>query len=447
MIFLEKAGKPAVAIVAKSFEAVAAATANACGVPAFRYAVVPEVLTGIGPERIAAHVSEAFEEIRLALTTGTGTNVAARPAPSGRLMFEGMDRYEAFEQMNRHFLETERGDGFPLIPPTPEKVEAMLSGSRLSRDAVIAVLPPAMRAATVEKIAVNAAMAGCEPQHLPILTTACRALPGFGSLTRTMLMSTGPHAPLIVVNGPIARRIGINSGCCALGPGAQSRHNIAIGRAFRLIVMNIAGAYPTRTDMDTIGTARKFSLCCAENEAETPWAPYHVDLGYGADVSTVTLFETRDEVDVDDLTNYEPEGVLDSFAAACSFIPAHYTATSFTEGKPTDRFVLFMCPEHAAICAKAGWSKQSVKEYVHHHARINARLASNWGRLTPARVRPEWQWLLRRSPAELEHMSLTVQESARSYDIVVVGGAAGKSLVFSTMCGGPSTAVIEDDVQ
>jgi len=447
MIFLEKSGKPAVAIVAKSFESVAAATAAAAGMPDFRYAVVPEVLTGIGPERIVGHVGQAFGVIESALTTEAAPRGVEHPTASDRLVFEGEDRYDAFERMNRHLLEADCGDGFPLIPPTPGKVNAVLTGSRRDRQEVVAVLPPAMRAATVEKIAVNAVMAGCEPEHLPILIAACRALPGFGSLARTMLMSTGPHAPLLVINGPIARRIGINAGCCALGPGKQSRHNIAIGRAFRLIIMNIAGAIPTRTDMDTIGTARKFSLCCAENEAQTPWAPYHVDLGYSPDVSAVTLFETRDEVDVDDLTNYEPEGVLDSFAAACSFIPAHYTATSFTTGKPTDRFVLFMSPEHAAICGKAGWSKQSVKEYIHQHARINARLAANWGRLTPARVRPEWRWLLQRSAAELERLMLTVQESAHSYDIVVVGGAAGKSMVFSTMCGGPSTVVVDDELR
>jgi hypothetical protein len=259
-----------------------------------------------------------------------------------------------------------------------------------------------------------------------------------------MLMSTGPHAPLIVVNGPIAREIGINSGRCALGPGAQSRHNIVIGRAFRLILMNVGGAYPGRMDMDTIGTARKFSMCVAENETETPWNPYHVDRGHGRDVSTVTLFETRDEVDVDDLTNFEPEGVLDSFAAACSFIPSHYTANFFDIEKSTHRFVLMMCPEHANVCARAGWSKRSVRQYVHHHARINARLALNWARMTPELLRPEWKWLLRWPPWELEKLMLPVQENSNDYDILVVGGPAGKSMVFSTMCGGPSTVVVTD---
>ena len=414
--------------------------------PEVALAIVPEVLTGISPERIGHHVTETVDRIVGGLTRDLARSLTPKAVtgPAERLVISAADRYEAFELMNRQFLEEEWGDGFPLIPPTPAKVEWMLRGTSRRPQDVVAVLPPAMRYATVEKIAVNAVMAGGEPGHLPILMAACRALVGFGTMARVMLMSTGPHAPLLVVNGPIAARIGINAGRCALGPGAPSRHNIAIGRAFRLILMNIGGAYPGRMDMDTIGTARKFSQCVAENEADSPWRPYHVDQGYGPEVSTVTLFETRDEVDVDDLTNYEPEGVLDSVAASCSFIPAHYTASSFDVEGSTHRFVLMMCPEHASICAKAGWSKRSVKEYVHQHARINARLAANWGRLTPSRMRPEWRWLLTRSPAELDQMTLPVQESAASYDIVVVGGPAGKSMVFSTMCGGPATAPVED---
>ncbi len=444
MVLLEKAGKPAVPIVSRSFEGDALASARTFGLPQLRAAVVPEVLTGVSPERIAQHVTESFDQIAAALTTNVATPIPEHVAPAERISFRAADRYEAFEAMNRQFLDDEWGDGFPLIPPTPEKVEAMLRGTTRAPGDVLTVLPPAMRLATIEKLAINAVMAGCEPAHLPVLMAACRAIQGFGTLARVMLMSTGPHVPLMMVNGPIAREIGINAGRCALGPGAQSRHNVVIGRAFRLILMNVGGAYPGRMDMDTIGTARKFSLCLAENEAENPWSPYHVEHGYGPEVSTVTLFETRDEVDVDDLTNYEPEGVLDSVAAACSFIPAHYTATAFDVDRSTHRFVLVLCPEHANICAKAGWSKRSVREYVHHHARINARLALNWGRMTPTRLRPEWRWMLQWSPAELERLTLPVQESADCYDIVVVGGPAGKSLVFSTMCGGPSTVPIED---
>jgi hypothetical protein len=445
MIVLEKAAKPTVTIIAKGFDRDAVASAESFGMPQLRYVVVPEVLTGLSPESIRQHVSDAFERILAVLTTEVPDGlVPSTVQPAEFLTIEGADNYDAFEVMNRQFLENEWGDGFPLIPPTPAKVDWMLTGTTRDPQDVITVLPPGMRDASVEKLAINAVMAGCEPAHLPILMAACEAVPGFGTTARAMLMSTSPQAPLMVINGPIGKEIGINSGRCALGPGAPSRHNVVIGRAFRLILMNVGGAYPGRMDMDTIGTARKFSLCFAENEGENPWEPYHVERGYGRDVSTVTLFETSDEVQVDDLTNFEPDGVLDSFAASCSYIPGYYTVRFFDVEKSTSRFVLAMCPEHARICAKAGWSKRSVREYVHSHARINARLVLNWGRMTPELLRPEWRWLLKLPSWQLEQLMLPVQENSSDYDIIVVGGPAGKSMVFSSLSGGPSTAVIKD---
>ena len=449
MVVLEKAGKPTVSIISAGFERDAMVSAQAFGLPQFRYALVPEVLTGQSPERIGQHVTDAFEQIVGVLTTnvdggGDGNPVALETKPAEVMRIEGADKYDAFEAMNRQFLDDEWGDGFPLIPPTPEKVEWMLKGTTRRPEDMVTVLPPGMGLATVEKIAINGVMAGCEPAHLPILMAASEALPGFGTTARALTMSTSPNAPLMVINGPIAGEIGINSGRCALGPGAQSRHNVVLGRAFRLILMNVGNAYPGRMDMDTIGSARKFSLCVAENEAESPWGPYHVDQGFDKDESTVTLFDSIGEGDVDDLTNYEPERVLDSFAAICSNVAARYVINFFDQEKPTDRLLLAMCPEHANICGKAGWSKYSVREYVHNNARMNARVAMSWGRMTPEIFRPQWKWLLERSEWELEQLTLNVMESSDFYDIVVLGGPAGKSLVFNGICGCPSTVAIKD---
>ncbi len=447
MVVIEKAGKPTAAIVAKGFDRDAMVSARAFGLPWFRYALVPEVLTGLSPERIEEHVTNAFDQIVQVLTTnsnGEGLPAVADARAADRLKVEGTDRYDAFEAMNSLFMENEWGDGFPLIPPTPEKVEWMLKGTTRDHQDVVTVLPPGLRYATVEKIAINAVMAGCEPSHLPILMAACEALPGFGSTARVLTMSTSPNAPLLMINGPISGEIGFNSGRCALGPGSPSRHNVAVGRAFRLVLMNVGNAYPARMDMDTIGSSRKFSMCFAENEEESPWAPYHTDLGFDKDESTVTIFDTIGEEDVDDLTNWESERVLDSFAAACSNVPARYVVNFFDQEKPTDRILLAMCPEHANICGKEGWSKRSVREYVHNYARMNARVAMCWGRKTPELFRPEWRWLLDRSESELEQIALQVLENADLYDVAVVGGPAGKSMVFHALCGGPSTVLIKD---
>jgi hypothetical protein len=271
---MEKADKPAVGLISAGFELDAMATARAFGLPQFRYALVPDVLTGLAPEEIEQEVADALDQIVEVLTTdapGIGDEPTTPEVTSADLLkIEASDAYEAFEKMNRQFLELEWGDGFPLIPPTPKKVERMLKGATLGPGEVITVLAPGNGFATVEKIAINAVMAGCEPVHLPILIAACRAYTGLGHRVRGMAMSTGPHAPLLVINGPIAKEIGINSKRCSLGPGLPSRHNIVLGRALRLMMINIGNCRPGHMDMDTIGSARKFSLCVAENEEESP---------------------------------------------------------------------------------------------------------------------------------------------------------------------------------
>ena len=267
---MEKAGKPAVGIISAGFERDVMATARAFGLPQFRYALVPHVITGLTPQEIEQEVTGALDRIVEVLTTDADGD-SAKPAASEakaseRLKIEAPDAYDAFEKMNRQFLEREWGDGFPLIPPTLEKVERMLKGTTRSPGDVITVLAPGNGFATVEKIAINAVMAGCEPVHLPILIAACEAYTGLGYRVRSMAMSTGPHAPLMMINGPIAREIGINSKRCAMGPGLQSRHNIVLGRALRLIMINIGNCRPGHMDMDTIGSARKFGMCVSENE-------------------------------------------------------------------------------------------------------------------------------------------------------------------------------------
>src|SRR6185369_4826059 len=148
---------------------------------------------------------------------------------------------------------------------------------------------PGFGIGTVRKIAANAVMAGAKPEAMPVIMAMmeCILEPSIG--LRTWAMSTGPQFPMVMVSGPYAQEIGMNSGCCALGPGSISQVNVSIGRALRLIMMNVGLSYPGISDMDTIGTPGKFSFCVAENEAATPWEPYRVQQGFGADETTVTV--------------------------------------------------------------------------------------------------------------------------------------------------------------
>ena len=430
------------------FERDAMATARSFGLPEFRYALVPDVITGLTPERIEQEVTDAFDQIVDGLTTdadgsGNGSATALKAKPADRLSIDATDSYDAFEKMNRQFLELEWGDGFPIIPATPEKVARMLKGTTRSPGDVITVLAPGNGIATVEKIAINAVMAGCEPVHLPILISTCEAYTGLGDRVRAMAMSTSSHAPLMVINGPIAKEIGINSKRCALGPGAQSRHNIVLGRALRLIMMNVGHCYPGHMDLDTIGSARKFGMCVAENEDESPWEPFQVEKGFDKDASTVTLFPTRDEIDVNDLDNWTPEGVLNSFAFFSAIPGGEYLEQTHPGWDPYYRLLLMFGPEHANICGKAGWAKNAVREYVYNRCRISARRLLNKVRCTPETIRPQWEWLLKLSEWEQDQIMLPVMGNASDIEMVVVGGPAGKNLIYRCIAP-PATAVIKD---
>lgn len=443
---MEKAGKPSVGIVSRGFERDAMATARAFGLPQFRFALVPDLITGLTPPQIEQEITDAFDQIVEVLTTdseGLSGKPQTREIRSAeRLEIEAADSYGAFERMNQQFLEREWGDGFPLIPPTPEKVERMLKGTTRSPSDLITILAPGNGFATVEKIAINAVMAGCEAVHLPILIAACEAYTGLGERAMAMAMSTSPHAPLMVINGPITRELGVNSKRCALGPGLQSRHNIVLGRALRLIMINVGNCRPGHMDMDTIGSARKFSLCVAENEEQSPWEPFHVEKGYDKDANTVTIFATRDEIDVNDMGDFTPEDVGNSFAYFSAIPGGEYLAHNFA-GDPNFIHLLMMSPEHANICGKGGWSKKAVREYYQQQCRISVKWLLHKHHHAPDTIFPHWRWLLKLSDAELQQMLLPVLESTKEIEIVTVGGPAGKDLIFRCITG-PSTAVIKD---
>jgi hypothetical protein len=442
---MEKAGKPSVGIVSAGFEHDAMATARAFGLPQFRYAQVPSVITGLKPDEIERDITGAVDRIVEVLTTDPADSskaVALKIKPARRLRIEAADSYAAFELMNEQFLEQTLGDGLPLIPPTPEKVARMLEGTKRGASDVVTILAPGNGLATVEKIAINGVMAGCQPIHMPVLIAICEAYAGLGNRARGMAMSTSPHAPLLVINGPIAKKIGINSKRCSMGPGAQSRHNIVLGRALRLMMINIGNCRPGVMDMDTMGSARKFGMCVAENEEESPWPALNVEKGLAPGTSTVTIFSTRDEVDVNDLGSFTPEGVVNSLAYF-SAIPGGDYLEHRHAGSTAYALMFMIGPEHANICGKAGWDKKAVKDYIYQRCRTSATRLLNQRRNAPETIRPQWQWLLKKSEWELEQMMLPVMESANEIEIVVVGGPAGKDLVYRCNTA-PATAVIDD---
>ena len=435
MVYLERAGKPAVGIVSGGFEHDAEASANAFGMPSWRSAVVPHVLTGLPDEEIRSDAEGAFATIVDVLTApgyesrGNGAALAGVEAPPATTVrFQGWDRLEAVEKMNQTFLDTGWGDGFPLAPPTPERVEGMLRGTTLDPHHVVGVMPPGMGIATVENLAINAVMAGCEPMHLPILIAAVESIvktrgPGWD-------MSTTCSAPLMLINGPIVKELGINSGRCTLGPGKQSRANIVLGRALRLIKMNVGKNYPGEMDMDTIGSPAKFSLCAAENEEASPWEPFHVEKGMPAEASTVTVIDITDVKEASNMYSRTPEKVLDTVALQTGAPPKSYSyMTTLISGHV---ILVMLAPEHADVLRLASWSKSDAKAYLWNRARVPAHWHTTVARDVPDfHIRPSWKWLLDLPDAEREKIFLPTAERPEDYEIVVVGGTVGKTLTFT----------------
>ncbi|MBI2907166.1 MAG: hypothetical protein HYX92_05860 [Chloroflexi bacterium] len=418
---LEKLGIPTVGIVSSGFISSYEARHRAMGLDVLPRIVVGPALTEVPPERVREEVLARAEDLFRALTEQP--KVSARPGPVRQqqvLRYQGRDVLDALRNLNNDFLDRGWGDGFPLVPPTLEEVEGMLTGTSRRRDEVISIMEPGSGMGTVEKIAINCVMAGCLPEHLPVVIAAVEAMaePKF-DLT-LIAQSTGPQTPLLVINGPIRKELGINSGRCALGPGAPSRVNTVIGRAVRLVMMNVGHAYPGVADMDTIGSPNKYSMCMGENEEENPWGPLHVEQGFRPDESTVTVFPCGSHVDVADLVSCTPEAVLTTFAYTAN-APLTPSWTWLRADGLDQEPLIVLCPDHARIIAEAGWTKNDIRRFMFHNSRVPLRVLKNPTR--PAAVAPGWQWLLNQP----DDTMVPVVRDPKDYHIVVVGGASGKS--------------------
>lgn len=247
-------------------------------------------------------------------------------------------------------------DGLPVVPPTPERVLRMLSGTRRDPQTVVAVMPPNMGEATVEKIAINAVMAGCRPEYLPVVIAAVEAICTDAYNIHGVMATTMGASPVMVVNGPIRERIGMNMKLGALGQG--NRANATIGRAVRLAVRNIGGARPGGTERSTLGNPMKFTLCFAEWEARNPWEPLHVERGFAPEDSVVSVFTmTSGPVLMVDQESRSASQLAGTFGLCLesAFNPKmHYV---------TDALVV-ICPEHVDTLIRDGWSKADIRRRI-----------------------------------------------------------------------------------
>lgn len=270
------------------------------------------------------------------------------------------------EELNRFIFERKWGDGLPVIPPTAERVARMLTGTRRRPDEVIATVAPGNGTATVERIAINAVMAGALAEYMPVLIAATQAVSSPRFNLSGVQATTNPAAVWLVINGPAAGRLGVNGANNCLGPGSWA--NATLGRALRLILQNIGGALPGDMDRATQGQPGKYTFCCAENEPASPWEPLHVERGFDAAASTVTAVGAlgtwnmnTHAKDAADLLKV----IADTMAFPCGSDYTH-------GGEPW----LILAPEHAHILAQEGLTKLDVKRRLWELSKLRAHRLS-----------------------------------------------------------------------
>jgi hypothetical protein len=320
----------------------------------------------------------------------------------------------------------ERGwtDGLPVVPPLQEFVDEFLAQTDREPDEVLMTVQHLERACTVRQAAINAVMAGCRPEYFPVLLAALAAFAsGAGTITG-LLQSTTGQAEIIIVNGPIRRRLGFNCQDNIFSPG--DRPNATIGRALRLLIMNALGIRPHEFDQSTQGTSAKYSCCLAENEEDSPWEPLHVERGFAAVTSTVTVQMVRSDVYVEHRSTQVPEEILLTLADSLSYAGM---ITQVTEERIPHGAVVVMGPEHAQIIAKQGWSKQDVKQFLWEHFGKTKRELRRFGKV----------------PRELEDKpEEAFIHSAWSPDSILLVVAGANTAGVSTVC--PSITVRGDIV-
>lgn len=300
---------------------------------------LPEFRPGCGSLSVGPGMAE-----RLAVRFGD-LNLASRRVEIGAMEDEVEALYE-------------RGwsDGLPLVPPTEERVVRMLAGTTRPADAVVGIVPPDLAECTVEKVAINAVMAGCKPEYMPVVIAAVEAALMEEFCMHGLLCTTMFSGPVVIVNGPVRNAVGMNSGMNALGQG--NRANATIGRALQLVIRNVGGGRPGQIDRSALGNPGKYTFCFAEDEEGSCWESLAVERGFETNTSTVTLFAGDGMQGVVDQKSREPESLARSFAE-CLRVVDHPKLAMAGDA------VLVVSPEHERVFRNSGWSKARLKDELH----------------------------------------------------------------------------------
>lgn len=402
------------------FQTLLKAEAKASGVPNLSMWVTPHPTVGKKLDTLRKEAADAFDQIIAALTRDVEEEKPSQAVQAKSITIEGSDYFDIYDRFNKLFLKERWGDGLPLVPPTKEKVAWMLQGTDRPPEDVVVETRPSGRAATIEAVAINAVMAGAVPAYMPVIIAALEAWDecswGWGSVT-----TTSPAAPLLVINGPIAKDIDINSKSNATGYGWKA--NAAIGRTIELVFSTVGGTIPGYTDMSIMGCSNTItSTVMAENEDvldDIGWKTYSELVGFSKNDSVVSIvpaywgFEeiwiktnTAEELLeclIWELGNKGREAIMDWVSGTW----------------------LFLCPEHAKTLATDGWSKERVLRYL-------ATALPSYYRYPKGKLKKIFQDAYPRASKTVMDMpdnALISGYSAREqdYKIFVVGGPGNES--------------------
>lgn len=319
-------------------------------------------------------------------------------------------------------------DGLPVVPPTPRKIDAVLERLGGDPERVETRVPPRWGNLTRRVLAINIVMAGCLPEYAPVVRAAMLALCDQAFNLHGVQATTHMASPLLVVNGPIRRAIGMNAGCNVFGSG--NRANATIGRAIRLILLNVGGGWPGDLDKSTLGHPGKYTYCIAENEEESPFAPYHVERGYQAEDSTVFLIAAEPPHSVTNHVANDAQGILDSIVSAMSTIANNNAVSS-------GHCAVVLGPEHAATIGKQGWKRQDVRSYLWNYSGNKFRELAfdhRYGKIYNRNL-PAWY---RRDP----DARIPIVPSPDNIHLFVAGGTAGRFSAFIPGWGHMTTPVL-----
>ncbi|MEQ1774525.1 MAG: hypothetical protein ABL891_12145 [Burkholderiales bacterium] len=329
----------------------------------------------------------------------------------------------AWEAIQTELASAYLTDGLPIVPPTAERVNAMLAHNGYKPDHEISMLPPGFEMVTARDAAICAVMAGCKPEYLPVLVAAVDALSDMSFNLVGIATTTGSAAPLYIVNGPIVDQIGLNAKSNALGSG--HRANATIGRAMTLILQNIGGAIPGEVDMATLGQPAKYACCFAENVAESPWSPLHVDRGFPKEASVVTVVGISGTGEVNDSDSQDAAGLAQTFAQSMLIAGVSGGSGLLGGGEP----LCILPPEWAAMFHRDGYTKQQAKAAIWEQAVLPVE------KLAPAQRK-------HRMAAASDPAANVIRVAEKADDLmIVVAGGVGRKAAYAPTWGGTTKAI------